>query len=96
MDQDRGARAITRERNSVEMPFANFETVSPGQMRLRAWSVNLARTFCPPFARPGPAFGHSSRLVQALRGSVTSRGDAPRLARRRGKHAYRSLALARI
>ena len=93
MDQDRGARAITRERNSVEMPFANFET---GQMRLRAWSVNLARTFCPPFARPGPAFGHSSRLVQALRGSVTSRGDAPRLARRRGKHAYRSLALARI
>ena len=71
MDQDRGARAITRERNSVEMPFANFETVSPGRMRLRAWSVNLARTFCPPFVRPGPAFGHSSRLVQALRGSVT-------------------------
>ena len=61
MDQDRGARAITRERNNVEMPFANFETVSPGRMRLRAWSVNLARTFCPPFARP-------VRLLGTVRG----------------------------
>jgi hypothetical protein len=52
VDQDRGARAITRERNSVEMPFANFETVSPGQMRLltrlvREPCANILPAICP-------------------------------------------------
>jgi hypothetical protein len=90
LERSRAKGTVFRCRLQILKPYL------PAKCDYCAWSVNLARTFCPSFARPGPAFGHSSRLVQALRGSVTSRGDAQRLAHRRGKHAYRSLAFARI
>jgi hypothetical protein len=35
-------------------------------------AVNLARTSCPSFAQSRPAFGQSSRLVQARRGIAVS------------------------